>query len=158
MPNITVQKPSLPYPLIGAEDPIQMIRELFQWSPLRQLAAGLPSPSFAPAFEVRETRDRYVFKADMPGVKEADIEVNVTGNRLSIAGTRQTEQYEESDTVYTEERAFGAFARSFVLPEGADLTHVQAALREGVLTIVIPKVPEVKARKIALETGGKLKA
>ncbi len=158
MPNITVQKPSLSYPLLGTEDPIQMIRELFQWSPLRQLTAGLPVQSFAPAFEVRETRDRYVFKADMPGVREADVEVHVTGNRLSIAGRRQTEQYEDADTVYTEERVFGAFARSFVLPEGADLAHVQAALKEGVLTIAIPKVPEVKARKITLETGGKLKA
>jgi HSP20 family protein len=107
---------------------------------------------------VRETRDRYVFKADMPGVKEPDIEVNVTGNRLSIAGTRATEEFEETDTIYTEERTFGNFARSFVLPEGADLEHVQAALRDGVLTVVIPKVPEVKPRKIALEAGGKLKA
>src|SRR6202012_5898887 len=92
----------------------------------------------APAFEVRETADRYVFKADMPGMKETNVDINVTGNRLSVTGTRETEQIEQTDTVYTEERTFGTFARSFVLPEGADVDHVQAALKEGVLTIVIP--------------------
>ena len=155
MSNIVVQKPSQLY---GAEDPIQVIRELFNWSPLRHLGTALPAPEFMPAFEVRETRDRYIFKADMPGVKEADVEVNVTGNRLSVAGTRKIEQIEEAETLYTEERTFGAFTRSFVLPDGADLPHVQAALREGVLTIVIPKIPEMKPRKIALETSGKVKA
>jgi HSP20 family protein len=155
MPNITVQKQSLPYPFVGAEDPIQMFRELFNWAPRHHLLAPA---TFAPAFEVRETTDRYVFKADMPGVKDPDLEINVTGNRLSVSGKRETEQIESSDTVYAEERSFGAFARSFVLPEGADLAHVQAALREGVLTIVIPKSAEVKPRKIPLETGGKLRA
>ena len=157
MPNITVQKPLLPYPMIGAEDPLHMIRELFNWAPLRQLTTALPAATFAPACEVRETKDRYVFKADMPGVKEADIEVNVIGNRLSIAGNRITEVFEESDTIYTEERTFGAFARSFVLPDGADLEHVQAALKDGVLTVVINKIENLKPRTIQLESAGKLK-
>jgi len=154
MPNITVQKPL--FPMIGNEDPIQMIRELFNWTPLRPFGT-LPAPTFAPAFEVRETKDRYVFKADMPGVKEPDIEVNVTGNRLSIKGSRVAEEHEETDNVYFEERTFGAFTRHFVLPEGADIDHVQAALKDGVLTLVIPKLPEVKARKIELEPVAKLK-
>jgi HSP20 family protein len=142
----------------GAEDPLHMIRELFNWTPLRTLGAPLAPPVFAPLFEVRETKDRYVFKADMPGVKEPDLEVNVTGNRLSIIGVRENEVYEETETIFFEERAFGSFTRQFVLPEGADIEHIQAALKDGVLTVVIPKLPEVKARKIALETGGKVKA
>src|ERR1041384_810889 len=89
MPNITVQRPLLPMLATpGAEDPLHMIRELFNWTPLRTLTAPLPHV-FAPLFEVRETKDRYVFKADMPGVKEPDLEVNVTGNRLSIIGVRE---------------------------------------------------------------------
>ena len=158
MPNITVQKPLLPLMAIpGAEDPLHMIRELFNWTPLRQLATALPAPIFAPLFEVRETKDRYVFKADMPGVKEPDIEVNVVGNRLAIAGKRENELVEETETIFFEERAFGTFTRQFVLPEGADIEHIQAELKDGVLTVVIPKLPEVKPRKIAL-TGGKVKA
>lgn len=158
MPNITVQRPLLPMLATpGAEDPLHMIRELFNWTPLRTLTAPLPHV-FAPLFEVRETKDRYVFKADMPGVKEPDLEVNVTGNRLSIIGVRENEVYEETETIFFEERAFGSFTRQFVLPEGADIEHIQAALKDGVLTVVIPKLPEVKARKIALETGGKVKA
>ena len=158
MPNITVQKPSQIVPLAGFEDPIRMIRELFNWSPLRQLTGGLPAASYAPAFEVRETKDRFIFRADVPGVKETDLEVTVTGNRLAVFGERKVEQTEETATTHAEERSFGAFSRSFVLPEEADLAHVQAALKEGVLTVVIPKIPNLKPRTIPLETGGKLRA
>lgn len=137
---------------------MQTIRDLFNWSPLRQLTSALPAPGFVPAFEVRETKDRYVFKADMPGVKDSDLDVSVSGARLTITGSRQMEKVEETDALYFEERAFGAFTRSFMLPEGADLEHIEAALKEGVLTLVVPKIAEVKARKIALDTGGKAKA
>jgi len=157
MANITVHKPSQIFPLIGVEDPIRMIRELFNWNPIRQVAGALPAPAYVPAFEVRESKDRFVFRADMPGVKEADLEVTVTGNRLLIAGNRKTEQVEETDTLYAEERMFGAFTRSFVLPEEADLEHVQAALKDGVLTIVISKIATLKPRTIPVESGGKLK-
>src|SRR3954469_22823398 len=104
MANITVHKPSQIFPAIGVEDPIQMIRELFNWNPLRQVARALPAPAYTPAFEVRETKDRFLFRADMPGVKEADLEVTVTGNRLCVAGARKLEQTEETDTLYAEER------------------------------------------------------
>ena len=93
----------------------------------------------------------------MPGVKEAEIDVKLTGNQLSVAGTRKIEHIEKTETVYTEERTFGAFSRSFVLPDGADLEHVQAGLKDGVLTIVVLKLPEGKPRKIARRPGGKVK-
>src|ERR1051326_6142798 len=99
MANITVHKPSQIFPLIGVEDPIRMIRELFNWNPIRQVAGALPAPAYAPAFEVRESKDRFVFRADMPGVNEADPDVTATGNRLLIAGNRKTEQVEETDTL-----------------------------------------------------------
>lgn len=146
MANVTVQKhPSFSSP-IGPRDPAQMFGKLFDKKPLQQLAP----PPFVPAFEVRETKDSYVFRADMPGVKDAALDVNVAANRMTISGTRETEQVEESDTVYTEERTFGAFTRSFMLPEGADADHVQAALQEGVLTIAIPKAAEAKAGKTTI--------
>jgi HSP20 family protein len=159
MANIA-QKPTQFLPLLGPGDPADLIRELFHWNPLTRLASFPPVASgvYAPAFEVKETKDRFVFKADLPGVKEQELEIDVTGNRLTITGERTNEGFEETDTLFTAERMYGTFTRSFVLPEGADLQHIQAALKEGVLTIAVPKIPEMKPRRIALETAGKVKA
>ncbi len=159
MSNIIMQKtgPAQLSPRLVPEEAANMIRELFRWNPLHELGAMRVS-TFAPAFEVRETKDRFVFKADVPGVKEQELEITLAGNRLAVSGGREEEKVEETDTYFTAERTYGSFARSFVLPEGIDTEHVQAGVRDGVLTIVIPKAPEMKPRKIQLEGGGKLKA
>jgi hypothetical protein len=86
---------------------------------------------------------------DVPGVEAKDIEILLTGNRLTINGTRidKVEKGEEGE-YYARERTYGRFTRSFTLPEGADLNAVQANLNAGVLTIVFPKVPAVQPKKI----------
>src|SRR4051794_17660968 len=99
-----------------AWDPFRMMQELLEgnlpaWNETRQLA-------FAPTFEVKETRDSYVFKADLPGVKESDLEISLTNNRLVVGGKRDAEQREESDKFYAYERSFGSFSRAFTLPDG----------------------------------------
>ncbi len=108
---------------------------------------------FAPAFEVKETKDAYIFKADVPGIKEKDLEVTLTGNRLTLAGKREVENEEQGETYYSCERSYGSFSRSFTLPEGVDTEHVHADLAAGVLTIAITKLPEVQARKIAVKSA-----
>jgi HSP20 family protein len=136
-------------------DPFQIMREMLAWD------AGTPSfttPSrgvrFAPAFDVKETADAYVFKADLPGVKEADLDIQLTGNRLTISGRRESEERREGETWYAVERSSGGFTRSFTLPEGADGEHVSAELKEGVLLLTLPKKPEVQPRRIQV-SGGK---
>src|SRR5438067_959430 len=82
-------------------DPFQSMRELMRWDPFREMlpALGTAGPAgFAPAFDVRETKDAYLFKADLPGFREEDIDLNVSGNRLTISGQRQSEKVEDSDT------------------------------------------------------------
>jgi HSP20 family protein len=105
-----------------------------------------------PDFEVKETKDAYLFKADVPGVKEADIEVTVTGNRLTLAGSRAEEKEEKGDTYYSCERKYGSFTRAYTLPEGADLEHPHADLKAGVLTVAVPKLPEVKPKKVEVKS------
>ena len=102
-----------------------------------------------PPFEVRETKDRFVFLADLPGIEAKDIEILLTGSRLTITGVRieKVEKGEEGE-YYARERTYGRFTRSFTLPEGADLNAVQAHLASGVLTIVFPKVPALQPKKI----------
>jgi HSP20 family protein len=136
-------------------DPLRAMRDLLRWDPFREMAPmfpALPVMTFNPSFDVTETKDGYVFKADVPGVKKEDLEITTTGNRLQISGKRDSEQETKTDTVYTYERQYGSFARSFTLPDGADLDHAKSELKEGVLTLVIPKQPGAQAKKIAIST------
>ena len=97
------------------------MHELMRWDPFRELAT--PSSlsggyAFAPAFDVRETNDAYVFSADLPGLSEDAIELSVTGNQLTVSGQREEEKRDESDRMHMYERRYGTFSRSFALPDG----------------------------------------
>ena len=143
---------------IAARDPFQWMRDMLRWDPFKEMAPASwmgPSwePTFAPAFEVKETADSFQFKADLPGVKEPDLEVKLAGNRLSISGKRESEKQDKNDTYYTYERSYGSFVRSFALPDGADTDHAIAELKDGVLTIAIPKKPGNGSKTIAVKTS-----
>jgi HSP20 family protein len=106
--------------------------------------------SFSPMVEVKETKEAFVFCADLPGLKEEDVEIAVTGNRISITGTRSEEERREDDRYYAYERSYGSFSRAFTLPNSADLENVNAELKNGVLRVTVPKKPEVQPRRIAI--------
>jgi HSP20 family protein len=141
--------------------PLRAMRDLLRWDPFREMAPFLASlPAFdrlewSPSFDVTENKDSYVFKADVPGVKKEDLEITTTGNRLQISGKRDTEHEAKTDTLYTYERQYGSFTRSFTLPDGADLDHARSELKDGVLTLVIPKAAEAHAKKIPISTSAK---
>jgi HSP20 family protein len=161
MANISVRKENENRPVSTAApheptrwDPFRMMRELMGWDPFREMtpfASQMPS-TFMPSFDVKETKDSYIFKADVPGVKDSDIEVNVTGNRLNITGKRESEHKEQTDTFYAYERAYGDFTRTFTLPEGADTQSTSADLKDGVLTLTVKKMPEMQPKKIAIQS------
>ncbi len=134
-------------------DPFSLMREMLSYDPLRQLDAfGQGGVStWTPQFEVKETSDAYVIKADLPGVNQDDIDINLTGNRLIVSGRREAEERHEGDNYFAFERSYGTFTRAFTLPEGVDPDQVQAELKNGVLTLTIPKREEVKPRKISLK-------
>lgn len=162
MANIAVRKENGNKPTTLATweprwDPSRMMRDFFGWDPFREMApfvAQAPA-TFVPSFEIKETKDSYLFKADVPGVKESDLEVTVTGNRLSITGKREAEKQEQTDTFYTYERSYGDFTRSFTLPDGVDTNSVHADLSQGVLTLSIRKTPEAQPKKIAIQSAAK---
>jgi HSP20 family protein len=135
-------------------DPVEVIRDLMQWDPFRELGTvSGRTLAFVPAFEVKETKEGYLFKADLPGVKEKDLEISLTANRLTVGGRREEESRTEEERWFCYERSYGTFSRSFTLPEGIDADSVRAELKEGVLTLSISKKPEVKARKIEINSG-----
>lgn len=144
--------PSAPAELVW--DPWRTMRALLAWDPFRDVAPfsfDERDPSLAPAFDIKETKDGYVFKADVPGIEEKDLDVTLAGNRLTVSGKRQGEKEEKADHYYTYERHFGSFARTFALPERADVGQVGASLDKGVLTINVPKKVEAQPQKIAVK-------
>jgi HSP20 family protein len=159
MANITVRKENnggALAPTRGTEwDPLRVAREVLRWDPFREMTPFGTSfetmTSFSPAFEVKETKDGYTFKADVPGVKESDLDIQYTGNRLTISGKREQDREEKSDTYYTYERTYGTFTRAFTLPEGVDADHIHAEMKEGVLSLIVPKKPEAQPKKISLK-------
>jgi HSP20 family protein len=141
-------------------DPFRLMRDMLRWDPFREMAPALSVeiPSYSPAFEVKETKESFVFKADVPGTKEQDIEVNVTGNRLTISGKREAEKEDKGETFYAYERSYGSFTRTFTLPDQTDAEHVKAELKNGELTVVVPKTAAAVAKRIPVASGDKPKA
>jgi HSP20 family protein len=124
-----------------------------RWDPFMEMTPSLATEmsSFAPAFEVKETKEAFVFTADMPGVKESDLEVRLTQNRLSISGKRESEKSDKSETYYAYERSFGSFTRTFTLPEGVNTEAIKATMKDGVLTVELPKLPEQQPKKVEVK-------
>lgn len=136
-------------------DPFRVMDALLRWDPFRDDGAGLiQGGEFTPRFDVKETKDAYVIKADLPGVKEGDLEVSLNGNMLTVRGKREEERKEEGENYYAIERSSGSFTRSFTLPESADGDNVGADLKEGVLEVRIAKKAEAQPKKIAIGSGG----
>jgi HSP20 family protein len=134
-------------------NPFQLMRDLVR----DPFGTMVPFQSeFSPQMEVRETNDAFIFKADLPGVRSEDLDINVHGNRLQISGHREDEHEErDGDRVYAYERSYGNFTRVFTLPETADTDKIRCDLKEGVLSLVVPKKPGAQPRKIQIGGGGK---
>lgn len=143
-----------PLPAPGLE-PFGLMRNLLRWDPFRDQPFSLDlKEGFLPSFDILETPEAYVFEADLPGIKESDLDIHLTGNRLTIAGHRESRSRQEGENAFSQERSFGSFTRSFTLPEGVDSGQVSACLQDGVLSLRIPKMPEVQPRKISLTQAG----
>jgi len=101
---------------------------------------------FCPPYDLKETRDDFVFKADLPGLQQQDVDIELTADQLTISGERSKDLGEESDFYFAMDRTFGCFSLTFRLPENVDNDRVDALLEDGVLTIKMPKAPGLPPR------------
>jgi HSP20 family protein len=92
-----------------------------------------------PALDVVENEQDYVLRADLPGLSEGDVKIEVKDNVLTISGERKSETEERKDGYHRIERSFGSFSRSLSLPEGVDPQSVTATFDKGVLEVHVPK-------------------
>ena len=105
---------------------------------------------WAPSIEVIEKEDKFLVKAELPGVKEEDINISLSGNVLTIEGEKKTESEERTKGYYYTESSYGSFSRSMAIPSTIDVGKIEANYDKGVLQITLPKTPEVKSKKIKL--------
>lgn len=106
--------------------------------------------AFTPAADIEELKDGYAIHLDVPGVKKADINVELEGRILTVKGERKRETRDDSRHT-TVGRSYGGFAKSFSLPEDADLSSIQAEHSDGVLSLHIRKSELTKARAIEIK-------
>ncbi len=107
---------------------------------------------WVPAFDISETDDHIVVKADLPGIDAKELDISITGNVLTIKGEKKREKEEQNESFHRVERWFGSFTRSIALPVDVDAEGIEAIYKDGVLKIMIPKTEKAKRKKIEVKS------
>ena len=110
---------------------------------------------WAPAIDVVEKEDKFLVKVELPGVKEEDVNVTITGGMLTIEGEKKAESEVKKKGYYYSETSYGSFSRSITIPSTVDAGKIEANFDKGILEINLPKAPEVKPKKIPVATKKK---
>jgi HSP20 family protein len=134
----------------------------FGWSPSRS-PMSIVQPfwgrevgwSGTPVVDVAEREKDYQITAELPGMEEKDVEVNLSDDVLTIKGEKKEEKEAKQKDYYVSERRYGSFQRSFRVPDGVDTNKIEARFKNGVLTLILPKSPEAqkKEKKIEIKSG-----
>ena len=147
---------------------------IVRWEPLREFSTlqnemnrlfntvfDAPSPAnggttlrrWMPAMDLVESGEHFVLRADLPGLSEEDVKIELEDTTLTISGERAAEHESKDEGYYRLERAFGAFSRSLTLPDGVDPDGVQAHFDRGVLEIRVPKPEQKKPKTVQITLG-----
>ena len=146
---------------------------VIRWEPARELQAiqqemnrlfgsaypqgnggnGSSVSRWIPLMDVAEDEEHFVVRADLPGIEETDVNVELEDNVLTISGERKSDSEERTDGYHRIERAYGSFSRSLTLPEGIAAEAIRASFDKGVLEVRIPKPEQRKPRKVAINVG-----
>lgn len=113
--------------------------------------ADVATRNWAPAVDISEEDNRYILKADLPGVDRKDVDISLENDVLTIKGERISESNVEHEGYRRKERLHGTFLRQFTLPDTADVHKISAAMKNGVLAIEIPKQSKVEPLKITVK-------
>jgi HSP20 family protein len=105
-----------------------------------------------PALDVVQEEQRYVVRADLPGLGRDEVEITFQDGVLTIKGEKKQDERPENHRLHLQERFHGSFARNLRLPERVDTDKIEATMKDGVLELVLPFVPEVQPRKIVVNS------
>jgi len=138
---------------------------IVRWEPVRELRllnSLFDTPTFPqsasrrwiPAIDLLETEGEFVLRADLPGLAEQDVNIELEDNVLTLSGERKSEHEDRRQGYHRIERASGTFSRSLTLPEGIDPESIRASFEKGVLEVRIPKPEQRKPRKVQITVAG----
>tara|TARA_R110002096_G_scaffold223000_1_gene411962 strand:+ start:20476 stop:20892 length:417 start_codon:yes stop_codon:yes gene_type:complete len=120
---------------------------------LRQPVRNAAASQWRPAVDIIEDKERFLLRADVPGVRPEDIEITMDAGILTLSGVRHASTTDDEAKLRRTERVAGTFSRQFTLPESTDADSIGAKCRDGILEVSIPKLPEVQPRQITVEAA-----
>lgn len=131
----------------------QMLDRLFEpsWLEQENWMSNTINSKWVPTLDVKDEKNQYVIRADVPGVDPKNIEVTIDKGIITIKGQKETETKTERENYIHIERSQGSFYRSFSLPNAADSSKISAKSKNGVLEIIIPKTKENVSKKIQIK-------
>lgn len=143
--------PSIFRPARGFDAPFGQLSRLFD-----ELAQGFAAPpvlrtGFVPALDVQENEAGVTITADLPGLTDKDVTIELDDEVLTLRGEKKTESKREEGGFHVQERSFGSFSRSIVLPSAPPHDQVKAAFSTGTLTVSLPRPPEAKPKATRIE-------
>ena len=109
--------------------------------------------AWAPAVDIFEKEECLVLKAELPGMREKDIDVHVENGILTLSGERTREEDVKNEDYHRGERFYGSFSRTFALPTTVDVSKIRASYKDGVLELVLPKAETAKAKRIEIKAA-----
>ncbi len=142
--------------LVRTRNPyFRLIDDIFgDHRPLLGTANEFGNRSFGLALDVEENEERYIVRADLPGVSLEDISVNIHDDLLTISAESTSESNDESKRVLVRERRVGKFSRSLRFPIPVNGDNVEASFENGVLSVAVPKAEDAKPRQIPVRVSG----
>ena len=123
------------------------------WRSGQQLASGTTPAAWAPAIDISERKDAYLVAVELPGMKADDLEITFEDGLLTIQGERRFAHDSAEEKMHRTERYYGAFRRSITLPSHVEADKIEASAQDGVLQILVPKAPDVQAKRIQVRAG-----
>ena len=115
---------------------------------------GIGRGAWNPSVDIYENKDQIVLEAELPGMKQEDFELTVENNVITLRGERRFEKFDDADNYHRVERSYGAFTRSFTLPQTVSAEGATAEYQNGVLRVTLPKREETKSRRIEISSEG----
>lgn len=139
---------------------------LAKWDPFREMESMMgrqdwptrggamtagEGADWAPRVDISETEKGFIIKADIPGVKREDVKIHIEDRVLNIRGESRQEKEDKSEKMHRIERFYGSFSRSFTLPENVNVEKIDASFKDGLLTLVVPKIEAVKPKSVEVK-------
>ena len=139
MKLVTYQRPGAVWPNFG---------RLLNLNDELELLFETPLPTWAPALDVHEDKEKFTVNLELPGLKREDISVHLEDGSLVISGERKAETVSEGTEVHRQERYYGKFSRALTLPVAVASDKVKASFKDGILSVTLPKAEEAKPKQI----------